>query len=221
MIMVKLLPSMQERLVSDRHRIEAAIHDAYTMNNYSIRENIMKTQNLSISIKDMVNIALFTAVLCAIAPISINIGPIPLSFATLVIYLASGSLGWKYGLVSVVLYILLGSVGLPVFSNFRGGFHIIVGATGGFIVGYIPLAFVTGLITDAFNGKRLPNIIGMVIGTIILYTCGVAWYMFQSGVTFAAALMACVTPFLIGDSLKIIISSIITPQIRAVIIARK
>ena len=174
----------------------------------------MNTTKTSIPVKKMVLIALFTAVLCAVAPFSINIGPIPLSFATLVIYLAAGTLDWKYSTLAVLLYVLLGAIGLPVFSNFEGGFHKIAGPTGGFIIGYIPLALATGISTERFNTKRIVYILGMVIGTVLLYTCGVIWFMFQARVSLVVALMACVVPFLIGDTIKIIVASIVAPQLR-------
>ena len=165
----------------------------------------------------MVYTALFTAVLCAVAPFSLNIGPIPLSFATLVIYIAAGSLDMKYSAISVILYIALGAIGLPVFSGFGAGLSKIVGPTGGFIVGYVPLALITGLSVRYFKQKRIFFITGMVIGTFLLYTCGVAWFMLQMKATLAAALMACVVPFLIGDALKIIFATIVAPQLRTVI----
>ena len=193
----------------------------------------MSTNSLAIPVKDMAFIALFTALLCAVSPFSIAIGPIPLSFATLVIYLAAGTLGWKYGTISVIIYILLGAFGLPVFSGFGAGFQRIAGPTGGFIIGYIPLALVTGLATKHIESKETSSqrnapkyrkswlfILGMVIGTVILYTCGVAWFMIQLKASLAAALMACVVPFLIGDSIKIIIAFIVSPQLRAALRAQ-
>ena len=175
----------------------------------------MSTSKTSIPVKHMVFTALFTAVLCVVAPFSITVGPIPLSFATLVIYLAAGTINWKYATVSILLYVILGAIGLPVFSNFGSGFHKVVGPTGGFIVGYIPLAPAIGLVIAIFNYKRWAYILGMVIGTVILYTCGVAWFIFQASVSLITALMACVVPFLIGDSIKIIVASILAPQLRA------
>ena len=174
----------------------------------------MNTKKASVPLRDMVNIAVFAAVLCAVAPISVSIGPIPISFATLVIYLAAGSLGWKYGVASVSIYVALGAFGLPVFSNFEGGFHKIAGITGGFIVGYVPLALATGLFSEISIGSRLKIAIGMAIGTILLYTCGVAWFMLQTKATLATALTACVFPFLIGDSIKIAAASAIAPRLR-------
>ena len=165
----------------------------------------------------MVYTALFTAVLCALAPFSISIGPIPLSFATLAIYFAAGTLDLKYAAVSVILYIALGAFGLPVFSRFEGGFHKIAGPTGGFIIGYIPLALAVGLSLRLFAQRRLFYILGMVIGTVLLYTCGVAWYMLQLKATLAASLLVCVIPFLAGDAAKIAVAAIAAPQLRQAI----
>ena len=181
----------------------------------------MSSQSLSTPIRSMVFSALFAALLCVVAPFSLYIGPIPLSFATLVIYIAAGSLGYKQGLASVVLYVLLGAIGLPVFTGFEGGFHKIAGVTGGFIIGYIPLAYFTGLFAQIARDSRkmsiLISILGMVIGTTVLYICGVAWFMLQTGAGLLTALMACVTPFIIGDSIKIAAATIITPQLRSLI----
>jgi len=167
-----------------------------------------------LSVRDMVFTALFAAVLCAAAPFTIAIGPVPLSFATLVIYLAAGALGARCGTLAVLLYVALGAVGLPVFSGFEGGFHKIAGLSGGFIMGYIPCAFATGIIADTFKGRIWPYALGMVIGTFLLYTCGTAWFMFQTGSELAVSLALCVTPFLIGDALKIVISCVAAPKLR-------
>ena len=172
---------------------------------------------MAFSVRDMVFTALFAAILCAVAPFSLYIGPIPFSFATFIIYLAAATLGWKRGSIAVALYVLLGAVGLPVFSGFRGGFHVIAGATGGYIIGYIPIALVTGAFAELFKKKVWLCAVGMVIGTILLYTLGTAWFMFQSGNPFAASLALCVTPFLPGDAAKIAAACVIAPQLRAAI----
>jgi len=173
----------------------------------------VKTIRSRITIREMVFTALFAAVLCVVAPFSLGV-PVPLSFATLVIYIAAGSLSWKCGVLSVVLYVMLGAVGLPVFSNFRGGFHMVAGLTGGYIIGYIPLALATGVITEMFEKKIWAHVFAMVIGTILLYTIGTAWFMLQSGNSLAVSLALCVTPFLIGDVLKIAVASVTAPKLR-------
>ena len=177
----------------------------------------MKITSSQAPVRDMLYTALFSAALCVAAPLSINIGPIPLSIGTLLIYLASATLDTKKGLMSVILYIMLGAMGLPVFSGFQGGMHKIIGPTGGFIIGYIPLAFITGVFAEISKGKVIVLIVGMVIATVILYTCGVLWFMLQSGTSSSTAIMICVTPFLIGDTIKITISAMITPKFKDII----
>ena len=171
-------------------------------------------QQKAIQVRDMAFIALFTAMICAVAPISFAIGPIPLSFATLAVYLAVGALGWKNGVISVLLYVALGAMGLPVFTNFEGGFHKIVGVTGGYIIGYIPCALAIGIVVEVFRKKFFSYIFGMVIGTVLLYTCGTAWFVIQTGNSLAVSLGLCVTPFLIGDTIKIILACMIVPQLQ-------
>ena len=170
------------------------------------------------SVRNMVFTALFAAVLCVVAPFSVLIGPIPLSFATLVIYIASAALGWKCGVMAVVLYVMLGAAGLPVFSNFEGGFQKIAGYTGGFIIGYIPCALAAGLIVDVFRTTRFAYILGMVIGTIVLYTIGTLWFIFVTGSSLAAALSLTVAPFLPGDAAKIIAAFIAAPKLRSALV---
>ena len=174
----------------------------------------MEPDKPMISLHDMVLIAVFAAVLCAAAPFSIAIGPVPLSLATLVIYLSSGTLGWKYGTVSVILYITLGAAGLPVFSHFEGGFHKIAGLTGGYIVGYIPLALAAGLVFTT-SEKRWSCVPGMVTGTVLLYTFGTIWFMLMTKNTLPASLVLTVLPFLPGDVAKIITAGIIIPKLWA------
>jgi biotin transport system substrate-specific component len=178
----------------------------------------LKTDKTIIPVRDMAIIAMFTAMISAAAPFSIMLGPIPLTFATLMIYLTVGVLGWKYGVLSVTLYILLGIIGLPVFSNFEGGFHKIAGVTGGYIVGYIPCAIATGLITETFRKKLRAYVCGMVVGTILLYACGTVWFILQTGNSLIVSLTLCVTPFLIGDTIKIVFAGLTAPRLLRLIL---
>lgn len=148
----------------------------------------------------MVFIALFAAIICIIAPFSINVGVIPISLGTLAIYFAGGFLGSKKGVAAVCVYILLGAVGLPVFTGFSGGFAKLLGVTGGYIIGFIPLVLLTGIFAER-NKKLMP--VGMVLGTLACYAFGTAWFMISTGSELVPALMSCVVPFLIGDAIKI------------------
>ena len=171
----------------------------------------------------MAHAALFAAVLCAVAPFSVSIGPVPLTFATLVIYITAGTLGWKGAAVSAALYVLLGAVGLPVFSGFEGGFHKVAGVTGGFIIGYILCAFGTGAVSAVLS-KRVrayrAYIAGMIAGTVLLYCCGTVWFIIQTGNQLAASLVMCVLPFLPGDAAKIVAARVIAPRLQSALARR-
>lgn len=166
----------------------------------------MKIRNLTIS-------AVFTALICIIAPFTIPIGPIPISLATFMVYLCAGVLGAKRGTLAVIVYIALGAVGLPVFSGLEGGLQKIAGVTGGYIIGYIPCAFVIGLMTDKIKGKWVYPI-SMVIGTALCYAVGLIWFMYQTKMNLWSAILVCVLPFLVGDCIKIVCASILAVKIK-------
>ena len=100
--------------------------------------------------KEITLIALMAAVMCILGPISlaIPISPVPISLGTLAIYLASYLLGMKRGTISCLIYLLIGIVGLPVFTGFTGGIGKVMGPTGGYMIGYIFLVLCTGLASD-------------------------------------------------------------------------
>ena len=158
--------------------------------------------------------AIMAAVTCVLAPLSIPIGPVPVSLTILAIYLALYLLGWKLGTVSFVVYLLLGLVGLPVFSGFSGGLGKLAGPTGGYIIGFLPMAIVAGLFIDRFRNRGL-QFVGMVLGVVICYAFGTAWFCISTGSTLAAALGLCVLPFLPFDLAKIVIVLILGPILRA------
>ena len=130
-----------------------------------------------------------------------------------VIFLSLYLLGWKKGALSLLVYLLLGLAGLPVFSGFAGGISKLAGPTGGYIIGFIPMAIVAGIIIDKSH-QRWIQIVAMIIGTAICYAFGTVWFCFQSGYTVAAALAVCVIPFIPADLIKIVIVTIIGPMIR-------
>lgn len=141
--------------------------------------------------KDMVLTGVFAAVICVFAPFTIPIGAVPISLATFAVYLAAAVLGTKKGTLAVLIYILIGMAGVPVFSGFAGGIGKILGVTGGYIIGYIPCAFAIGVFTERFGGKnyiyplaacdRNPDFVfiwnGMVYGTVGERTYAVAYGM--------------------------------------------
>lgn len=151
--------------------------------------------------------ALLTAILCVCAPWSIPAGAVPITLATFAVYLISSVINWRYGCVAVLLYIILGTAGLPVFSGFSGGVTRLAGVTGGFLMGYLPCALVIGVIIDRFEDKKWIYPLAMIAGTLCCYAFGTVWFIIQSGSALSTALAACVLPFLLGDALKIAAAS--------------
>lgn len=160
-------------------------------------------------IKDIAIISVAAAMICVVSPVSIPIGDIPISLATFIIYLIAAILGPKKGTISAFVYILVGIIGIPVFSSYRAGISVIVGVTGGYIVGYIPLALLTGIFTYKFKNKIWMYPIGMILGTIVCYFIGTVWYMFNTNNNLISSLLVCVVPFLLFDLIKIVLSSVL------------
>ena len=170
-----------------------------------------KTKN---SVYPLVMTAVMAAVIAAVAPFARPIGPIPITLGTLVMYLAGYVLGGKRAGVAVLVYVLLGAVGVPVFNGFTGGLGVVAGPTGGYIIGFIPLAFLSGLAVERFPQNRLLQFVGMVIATAVLYALGTAWFCVQAGKSLAAALSVCVFPFIPGDLAKMAVAMVLGPMVR-------
>lgn len=158
--------------------------------------------------------AVMAAVMAVVGPFALPIGPVPISLCTLVIYLAAYVLGQWRGTVAVLVYLLLGVVGMPVFSGFSGGLGKVAGPTGGYLVGYLLLAAVSGWAAERFPQQRLLQLAGMVLGTVGLYAMGTAWFCVQSGSEVGAALTLCVVPFLPGDAVKMAVALTLGPSLR-------
>lgn len=166
-----------------------------------------------LSVHSFTRIALVTAVICILAPLALPIGPVPISLATLAIYLGLYLLSWKEATLSCMVYILLGAVGLPVFSAFTGGVAKLVGPTGGYILGYLPMAVVGGFVISRTRNP-LFQFLGLAAGTAVLYALGTAWFCYVTKATFAAGLSGCVLPFIPGDLVKIAAAMMLGPQLK-------
>lgn len=164
--------------------------------------------------RQLILIAVMSAIVCALGPLSIPIGAVPITLANLAIFMAASLLGpWKGSLVAIV-YLLIGLTGLPVFSSFSGGIGKLLGPTGGYLIGYIPMAFFTGLFAAKWPDNRWLQLCGMVIGTLCLYTFGTLWLSVSAGLDFAAALGAGVLPFIPMDLGKIVFVAVFGVKIR-------
>ena len=169
----------------------------------------METTAARFSAKDMAYIAVFTALLAVCSWIAI---PMPWGVAytlqTLGVFLAVGVLGGKRGTLAVVVYLLLGAMGVPVFSGFQGGTAALLGPTGGNIAGFLFSALVMWML-EKLLGRSLPALaLSMVLGLAVCYAFGTAWYMAvytrsNGAVALGTVLGWCVVPYIIPDLVKI------------------
>lgn len=175
----------------------------------SVKSRGMATKNLVIT-------ALMAAIMCILGPLSLPLPftPVPISLINFAIYITAFVLSCKYCTLGYIVYILIGAIGLPVFSSFGAGIDKIVGPTGGYIIGLIFTAFICSIVNEKFAGKIYMYVIGMVVGLAVAYVFGTLWFMYQQGMGFRQSLVLCVIPFLIGDVVKIVMATIIGPVLK-------
>lgn len=168
-----------------------------------------KTHDLTIT-------AIFAAIICILSVITVPIGTIPISLSLFAIILTAISLGAKRGVLSVIVYILIGSLGIPVFSGFKGGLHILFGPTGGFIFSYIFVALIVSFASQKTN-KKLTLFLFSLLSLAICYLIGSFQYALISKVSFYNSLTVCVFPFIIFDILKALLAVNIGLKLKKII----
>ncbi len=173
----------------------------------------MKEETVS-AVQQLCFIALMAGVMCLLGPLSIPIGPVPISVMTLLIYLSVYILGMKMGTISCVIYLMLGFVGLPVFAGYTGGAGELLGPTGGYLVGYIFLTLVSGFLMEKMAYQRIWCLLATIAGTAVLYAFGTAWFVVLMDCSIGYALSMCVVPFLIGDLAKIVLAELVGQEVR-------
>ena len=159
-----------------------------------------------ITAKEMTIAALATALMCVLGPLTIPIGPVPVTLVNFIICLAVIILGARPATISVAVYLLIGMIGLPVFSGFSGGIGKLAGPTGGYLIGYLFIPIIGGLFIKLFKGKALFTALGLILATAVLYTFGTLWFMILMKCSFIYALTICVLPFLPFDIIKIVLA---------------
>ena len=161
---------------------------------------VNETKPKTLSISNMAIIAIMTALTCILAPLSIAIpvSPVPISLTNLVIYFSLYLLGAKRATISYLVYLLLGMVGIPVFSGYTGGLQKLAGPTGGYIIGFIFMAIIAGIFIEKFSKNVALQLIGMILGTAVCYAFGTVWLAHVASLNFKAALFAGVIPYLPG-----------------------
>lgn len=184
-----------------------------------IKETTEKKAKKKFKTIDIVYIGLFAALIAVCSWISIPL-TVPITLQTMAICLVAGLLGAKRGTITTVIYILLGLVGVPVFAGFSSGPAALLSPSGGYIIGFIFTALIVGIVSDKAKGKMLPLIISMVIGILVCYVFGTAWFAVvyakqnETATTLKTILGWCVIPFLIPDAVKIAVASILTNRLK-------
>jgi biotin transport system substrate-specific component len=162
--------------------------------------------------KQMTMCALFVGITAILTQISIPLGNIPLTMQIFGVVLSGLILGEKLGFISQFIYVLLGAVGMPIFSYMRGGFSMILGPSGGFILSFPILSFISGYFFRKYKNKYI-IFFGIILGLIINYLIGTLFFCKIVGVNFISGLLSCVVPFVVFDLLKIILAYIIAKRI--------
>jgi len=160
------------------------------------------------NVRKMVLSSLLAALTAVCAWISIPIPPVSFTLQTFGVLMALGLLGGKWGSISVMLYLAMGFLGLPVFSGFQGGAAVLLGPTGGFLWGFLAGAMVYRLT------ERLGTSAAMILCQLVISLCGCLWFSHWAGCSMAAAVMTCVAPYLIFDALKLWLARHLSRRIR-------
>lgn len=155
-----------------------------------------KTQMLTLS-------ALFTALCAVCAQIQIPLQPVQINLALLAVHLAAAMLPPRYAALSLGAYLMLGAMGLPVLTGFRGGIGVLLDRTGGYMLSYLPCAVLESGLMHRGQMTRLRMALAMTLGTLLCYTAGTAWFMLLTATPLWTSLTLCVLPFIPGDGVKI------------------
>lgn len=177
-----------------------------------------KTSKKKFKTIDVVYIGLSVALISVCSWISIPL-TVPITLQTMGICLISGLFGAKRGTIAVIAYIVLGAIGVPVFSEFTSGAGILLGSTGGYIIGFIFTSLIVGFVSDKFGGKMWTLIVSMIVGILVCYAFGTAWFaVVYAKSSEPAPLMTilgwCVIPFLAPDAVKIAIASVLITRLK-------
>jgi biotin transport system substrate-specific component len=174
----------------------------------------MQTKN---PLRMMVYASLLAALTAASALFSIQIGDIPVILYNFFILLMGLLLGARWGTASIAVYLLAGSLGLPVFAGGKGGLAILLGPTGGYLIGFLPAVFIIGFISEKFSQRLLPDILGLLCGTIVIYAFGVVQLKIVLDKTWMVSLAIGFFPFIIFDVIKLVAAAVTAKAIRPII----
>jgi biotin transport system substrate-specific component len=177
--------------------------------------------NQQLKLRSMIVTALFAAIIGVLAQITIPLPQVPITGQTLAIGLAATILGSRYGTLSVLLYLIIGSTGVPVFAELSGGISKLVGPTGGFLVGFVSAAFIIGFYMEKTSFTFKNAMIANTIGMIITLAFGTTWLKISADLTWTMALAGGFTPFLVVGLIKAALASWIGIIIRKRLVSAK
>src|SRR5215208_1932227 len=169
--------------------------------------------NISSRVRDVFLIVVGSLLIAALAQIEILLPftPVPITGQTFGVLLVGAALGSKRGAFSLGSYLAMGSAGLPFFAGGAHGWNIVIGATGGYLIGFVIAAYVIGLLAERGLERSLrTSILPFLIGTVIIYVCGVLWLSVVLG-SLGRAVAAGLVPFLIGDAIKLVTAALLLP----------
>lgn len=160
----------------------------------------------------IVKVAVGVLVLALLAQLRLQIGPVPITGQTLGVLLLGAAYGLPLGLVSVGAYVLLGAVGLPVFAGGESGVAYMAGPTGGYLVGFALAAALLGYLSRRGWDRSVASCaLAMLLASVAIYLPGVTWLKLSLGLSWPAAVAAGLTPFLIGDAVKLALAAAALP----------
>lgn len=181
----------------------------------------MKATTTRENTRDMVYIAMFAVLIAVCSWISVP-ATVPFTLQTFGVFVTVGVLGGKRGSLSVLVYLLLGMIGVPVFAGFSGGIGCLLGSTGGYIIGFLFSALVMWGMEIAFGKSRFVLVLSMILGLMVCYMFGTIWFMTVYARTTGAigvmtALGWCVFPYIIPDGIKIVLAMILCKKVAQII----
>ena len=157
---------------------------------------------------------MFACIVALLAQIKIDLpGLVPITLQTLGIYIIACSLTPKLAVITTIVYVIMGSIGLPVFTGFRGGLSSLLGPTGGYIFSFPITSLIISIIINNKN-SIIRKIIAMIVGTAVCYLIGTIWFIYVTNNTIITALTVCVIRFIFGDIIKIAIASTLSAKIK-------
>jgi biotin transport system substrate-specific component len=165
---------------------------------------------------DVILVGAGAALTAFAAQIVVPLSPVPFTLQTFSVLLVGASLGSLRGALSMLVYLVAGTLGVPVFAAASAGADAVLGATGGYLVGFVLAAWLVGRIVERTGTSPLRTAAGLLAGSAVVYAVGVPWLAVSLGISLDAAAAAGLSPFLAGDAIKLAAAAILLPTAAAV-----